>query len=68
MKRNEMKKSIFRINRELDCNRHNTTIKIMKACKSKYPKNDNDKTLNIMNLLRHYEDYIFKLSKLNIEE
>jgi hypothetical protein len=63
-----MNKSIFRINRELDWKRDEVIGKIRRQCKSKYPKDEAAKNGKIEYILRHYEDYIFKLSKLNISE
>ena len=63
-----MNKNIFRINRELDWKRDEVIGKIRRQCKSKYPKDETAKNKKIEYILRHYEDYIFELSKLNISE
>jgi len=63
-----MNKSIFRINRELDWKRNEIVGKIRRQCKSKYPKDESEKDGKIEYILRNYEDYIFELTKLNIEE
>tara|TARA_R100001443_G_scaffold19344_1_gene30810 strand:+ start:267 stop:461 length:195 start_codon:yes stop_codon:yes gene_type:complete len=61
-------KSIFRINQELDWKRNEVVADIKRQCKSKYPKDENKKDRKIKKILRFYEDYIFELSKLKIEE
>ena len=63
---NKMKKSIFRINRELDWQRNSIAGKIIRQCNSKYPKDENKRVDKIEYILRNYEDYIFELSKLQI--
>ena len=63
-----MEKSIFRINRELDWKRNEIVGKIRRQCKSKYPKDETKKSNKIEYILRNYEDYIFKLTTLNIIE
>ena len=60
--------SIFRINRELDWKRSEVVGKIKRQCLSKYPKDENKKDGKIKSILRHYEDYIFELTKLNISK
>ena len=60
--------SIFRINRELDWKRTEIVGKIKRQCLSKYPKDENKKDGKIKSILRHYEDYIFELTKLNISK
>ena len=61
-------KSIFRINQELDWKRNEVVADIKRQYKSKYPKDENKKDGKIKKILRFYEDYIFELSKLKIEE
>ena len=61
-----MESNIFRINRELDWKREEIVGKIRKQSERKYPKDDNMKTKKIIHLLRHYEDYIFELTKFRI--
>ena len=63
-----MNKSIFRINRELDWERNKVVRRIRRQCKSKYPKDESKKDGKIAFILKSYEDYIFELSKLKIEE
>jgi hypothetical protein len=58
--------SIFKINRELDWKRDEIVRKIKRQCFSKYPKDEIKKDGKIKSILRHYEDYIFELTKLNI--
>ena len=60
--------SIFRINRELDWKRNEIVGKIKRQCLSKYPKDENKKDGKIKSILRHYEDYIFELTKLHISK
>ena len=56
-----MKKSIFRINRELDWERNSIAGKIIRQCNSKYPKDENKRVDKIEYILRNYEDYIFNM-------
>jgi len=62
------KESIFRINRELDWKRNEIVKKIKRKCLSKYPKDENKKDGKIKSILRHYEDYIFELTRLSISK
>ena len=62
------RESIFRINRELDWKRNEIVEKIKRKCLSKYPKDENKKDEKIKFILRHYEDYIFELTKLSISK